>query len=225
MLDLLRVASRSLLAGVVPVLLCLSQAGAQDVTPAPVAASLETPSATHEPTPAPVAAAQASQPAAPALVLAQPVLGATPRSVGLELMPGWSTIQQLRELQQKESEIWSQREGGSLAGHGVGIALGLASAIVLIPIGSVLIADSRYTYSDYYGDGEIVDRQERRVGRSLVTLGVLSVALTAFCSWSVRRIKERRSVQERELYRIGANRTVLENVLGDMLLHAYRSQP
>lgn len=121
-------------------------------------------------------------------------------------------------LQEREAELWAKRETRSLAGPSVGIGLGIATSLVLLPIGSILLVDAKSYSYDGYGEDEVIDEHAQRIGRALVTTGVMALGLAVFCGWRIHDIKQRRIQQERELFTIGTTRTALEKVLGALLM-------
>lgn len=177
-------------------------------TPARVA---QTTAPAAPPVEEPAAAVIPVQPSLPAV--GQTVLGA-PRSGPL---PGWAALEELQALRLQEADVWKNRESRSLAGPGLGIALGIAAAVIMVPVGGVLIADSRYSYYDSYNGYDSFNATDRRVGRALVSMGALALATAAVCAWQVVRIKRNRIRQERELYQISTKRGAYEVVLGELL--------
>jgi hypothetical protein len=166
---------------------------------------LAAPRATHAQAPEPGPAAPEQAPAAGAADLAAPQLsspsgGAPPR---LQLM--WND---LRVIQERDAELWSERYSHALGLPATGIIVGTPLTLLLVPWGGVLLADANAGYDDYDGDSRL-----RRAGAIMVTSGLLTLGAVIVSIWQVSRVRRRRHAIDSELRALSATRTSIERML------------
>lgn len=124
---------------------------------------------------------------------------------------------QLQALQLREAELWRERDQHSFAWPGVAVGFGIPTFSVLVPIGSILVADSssQYCYdSSGFEDNCGRDKREFRVGTTLLVFGISALAATVWGIVRIRQIRKAQSQNDRELRTTAESRTLLENILG-----------
>jgi hypothetical protein len=184
---------RALACVLLSALLAHVPASAQDVAPASAAPEPVAPASAVEAT-----GASPLRPAADAEVV---------RPTGPFVAPGAAEIawRELHELQRRQAIVLQQREP-AVPLPATGVALGSAALGVLLPWGSILVARSRE------GEEPGVE-QDRRVGATLIALGLLGFAAVVAGSVALARTRKRQVRCEAELKSLADRRTLLENLL------------
>jgi hypothetical protein len=124
---------------------------------------------------------------------------------------------QLQALQLREAELWQERDQQSFAWPGVAVAFGIPTFAVLVPIGSILVADSSSGYcynSSGFNESCGRDKHEFRVGTTLLVFGISALAATVWGVVRIRQLRKAQSRNDRELRTTSESRTLLENILG-----------
>jgi hypothetical protein len=129
-----------------------------------------------------------------------------PANAQTELASGSALRAALVRLDARERELRRDVPARPMRAPATLLGLGLPAALVLVPIGALLVADSVWTQHDEYSAGYM---RERVIGSVLLTAGV---AFTAAAIWGAVTIhKRRRKVRlaESELRAISVQRMVL----------------
>ncbi|HEX6239524.1 MAG TPA: hypothetical protein VFZ61_01470 [Polyangiales bacterium] len=156
--------------------------------------------------------AAAGAPLQPAEALSAPpapsTSGAAPASTPpLALGPTEVAWEELRAIQLRHEQIWRERDS-RVALPAVGIAVGLAAFSVMLPFGSILVADANYAY-----DGAEYAQRDRAVGGTLIAFGILGFAALVAGSVAIALKRKRRASQDSEMKSLADRRTLLENLL------------
>lgn len=115
----------------------------------------------------------------------------------------------LHVFQEREAELWSERYSRSVGLPATGIVIGTPLALMLIPWGSVLIADANTGYGGYADENQRL----RRTGALMLTSGLLLLGAVVVSIWQVSRVRRRRQAIDSELRALSASRTSIERML------------
>jgi hypothetical protein len=154
-------------------LLCSTTIAAQSVTPNEAAQP-------EAPSPAPASASEVARTA---------------------VDPDHRSLLELQRLQLRENELWDVRNRHPIAWPGVGLGLGLAGAVTMIPFGSALLAAGHSMNTHTYDGTERDDIGERvRItGGIFLGLGITALVTAVVCGLHVRRLRPMRRAADKEL--------------------------
>ncbi|MDB4976577.1 MAG: hypothetical protein JWN48_4918 [Myxococcaceae bacterium] len=129
---------------------------------------------------------------------------------------------ELHLIQDEEEQLWSRRRDYHIALPVTGIVFGIPMFMTMVPMGAVLVADSKNYSSSCFssGNGQLTcdddtsySHQERRIGRTLLAFGTIGALILAAGSYGLAKARRRRHADETKLESLASRRSLLERLL------------